>query len=135
MRLSVAVASAIVTIGALLGPVSPASAASDDFRGTWASIDPGDGSSQNLNIQGSGKAGKHSVFLRDAEATVACGGAPANVVGSGTVAGDTLTWFYTVTCPGSGQPPVHGLVGPGFFTYNADDGTLTDDAGAVWHRT
>lgn len=134
MRAVVALAGAIVAVGSVLGSVAPASASVDEFRGSWESIDPGDGSSQTLRIQGSGTAGKHAVFLYDAEASVACGGAPANVAGSGTVVAVTLTWFFTVTCPGSGQPPLRGLVGPGFFTYNAGDDTLVDDAGAIWHR-
>ncbi len=129
------IASLILAVGTLLGPVTAASASSDVFRGSWASIDPVDGSSQTLSIQGSGTGGQHSLFLHDTVATVACGGGPANVTGSGTVDGNTLTWFFTVTCPGTGRPPIIGPTGPGFFIYHRADGTLTDDAGAVWHRT
>jgi hypothetical protein len=87
-----------------------------------------------MSIQGSGTSGRHSVFLRDSMASVACGGAPANVTGSGMADGDTLYWWFTVTCPGSGRPPITGRVGPGFFDYHSDNDTLVDDADAVWSR-
>jgi hypothetical protein len=48
--------------------------------------------------------------------------------------GDTLYWWFTVTCPGSGRPPITGRVGPGFFDYHSDNDTLVDDADAVWSR-
>jgi hypothetical protein len=134
MRWVGAAASSLLVAGVLLAPVAPAAATEVAFRGSWVSIDPGDGSNQSLTISGSGATGKHSVVLRDDVASVACGGARALVPGTGTVSGDTLTWFFTVNCPGSGRPPVNGRVGPGLLTYVAMDDTLVDDAGAIWHR-
>lgn len=133
MRRLVSAASVAVAVGTMMIPADTASA-SDAFRGSWTSIDPGDGSTQFLRVQGSGKQGNHSVFLRDTVATRACAGGPANVKGPGRVDGDTMTWTFTVTCPGGGKGPVVGRVGPGFFIYNAGSDTLIDDTGAVWHR-
>jgi hypothetical protein len=133
MRRALALASLVIAIGTVGGPVASASTSYDPFRGSWTSKDSGDGSDQTLSIQGSGAAGRHSVFLHDTVATRACGGGPANVTGSGTVDGATLTWFFTVTCPAGGRPPIIGRVGPGFFTYNPTSGTLTDDTGTIWY--
>ena len=62
---------------------SPASASySGVFRGSWASIDPVDGSHQSLTIRALGTSGRQSVFLHDTVATIACGGGPADVTGT-----------------------------------------------------
>jgi hypothetical protein len=115
----------------ILGLATPASASDDVFRGTWTSIDV-DGSHQTLSIQGSGEQGHHSVFLSDVAGTV-CGGAPAQVTGSGTVDGDTLNVLFVVTCPGTGRSPVMGRISF-TFTYDPATDTLTDGSGVVWHR-
>lgn len=136
MRRTLLAAVFAVFVSVLVVPTNSAYAGadSDGFRGTWTSIDPFDDSIQYLSIQGSGKSGKHSVFLYDTVASGACGGEPDGVTGAGTVSDDTLYWFFTVTCPGSGKGPVVGPVGPGFFIYDDGTDTLLDDAEAVWTR-
>jgi len=134
MRRALFAASFAIAVGVTMLPATPASAASDPFRGSWTSVDPFDGSTQYLSINGSGKAGNHSVFLFDTVATGACSGGPANVTGPGQVDDDTLYWVFTVTCPGGGRGPVTGLSGPGFFVYDSGTDTLTDDAEALWSR-
>lgn len=134
MRRGTFAAGLVLAVGALLAPADAAWGASDPFVGSWTSSDVGDGSTQYLTIQGSGARGHHSVFLYDTVASQACAGGPANVVGSGRIIDDALTWSFTVTCPGGGKGPVSGRVGPGFFTYDEGTDTLMDDTGAVWSR-
>jgi hypothetical protein len=130
--LFVATYSALAGVVLILGLSMPASASDDVFRGTWTSIDIGDGSHQTLSIQGSGEQGHHSVFLFDDSGTV-CGGDPAQVTGSGTVDGDTMNARFVVTCPGAGRSPVIGPI-PFTFTYDSATDTLTDGTGTVWSR-
>jgi len=133
-RLALSVVTLSMLSAAVVGPTVAASAATDVFVGTWTSID-NDGSHQSLFIMGSGARGRHAVFVVDDAATVACGGAPAHVQGSGRVEGNVLSWFFTVTCPGTGAPPFTGRTGPGSFTYRVGTDTLRDDAGVIWHRS
>jgi hypothetical protein len=130
--LFVATYSALAGVVLILGLSMPASASDDVFRGTWTSIDIGDGSHQTLSIQGSGEQGHHSVFLFDDSGTV-CGGDPAQVTGSGTVDGDTMNARFVVTCPGAGRSPVIGPISF-TFTYDSATDTLTDGTGTVWSR-
>jgi hypothetical protein len=133
-RFALSIATMSMLCALVVGPATAASAANDVFAGTWISIDT-DGSNQILFIMGSGARGRHALFLEDDAASVACGGAPANVQGSGTVEGNVLSWFFTVTCPGTGRPPITGRTGPGSFTYREGSDTLRDDSGIIWHRS
>jgi hypothetical protein len=127
-------ATAVLITAALLVPTAASGATSDRFAGDWWSIDVGDGSYQTLAVSGSGRGGHHGTRLYDTVASQACGGQPAAVQGPGFVSGDQMLVFFTVTCPGSGPGPFHGLAGPIVYTYHAATDTLTDDAGDVWHR-
>jgi len=134
-RLALSIATLSMLCALVFGPSTAASASNKDvFVGTWTSIDH-DGSNQVLFIMGSGARGRHAVMVEDDAATVACGGAPAHVQGSGRVEGRVLSWFFTVSCPGTGRPPFNGRTGPGSFTYRAGTDTLIDDSGVIWHRS
>jgi hypothetical protein len=124
---------ALSMLAAAVGPTAAASQAADAFVGTWTSIDT-DGSNQILFIMGSGARGHHAVMLVDDAATVACGGARAQVQGSGRVEGNVLSWSFTVTCPGTGRPPFPGR-SSGTLTYRAGTDTLRDGSGVIWHRS
>ena len=133
-RLTLSIATLSMLCALVTGPTAAASASKDAFVGTWTSIDT-DGSNQVLFIMGAGARGRHAVMVEDDAATVACGGAPAHVQGSGTVERNVLSWFFTVSSPGTGRPPFHGRTGPGSFTYRSGTDTLIDDAGVIWHRS
>ena len=133
-RLTLSIATLSMLCALVIGPTMAASASNDVFVGTWTSIDT-DGSNQVLFIMGSGARGRHAVMVEDDAATVACDGAPAHVQGSGTVERNVLSWFFTVSCPGTGRPPFHGRTGPGSFTYRSGTDTLIDDSGVIWHRS
>ena len=132
-RLTISVATLSMLCALIIGPTATA-APKDVFVGTWTSIDT-DGSNQILFIMGSGARGRHAVMVEDDAATRACHGAPAHVQGSGTVEGNVLSWFFTVSCPGTGRPPFNGRTGPGSFTYRPGTDTLIDDSGVIWHRS
>ncbi len=135
MRKTAGALAALLTLSALMMAGQPAAAlASDSFAGTWESYDIGDGSYQTLAVRGAGTEGMHGVRLFDTAASQACADAPAGVQGRGSVTGTTMTFFFTITCPGSGRGPTTGLVGPILFRYHAGSDTLTDDSGTVWHR-
>lgn len=134
MRLPTIVAGSLLIASALL-PGTATAGAKDGFSGHWQSVDVADGSSQTLDVSGSGADGTHATQLHDMVATIACSGGPANVQGPGRVSGGQMSVVFTVTCPGSGRPPVNGRVGPAVYTYDAGSDTLTDDAGNVWHRS
>jgi hypothetical protein len=132
-RLAVCVPLAAAAL--LPGAASAASAATGDgFTGHWASTDVVDGSSQTLDVSGSGVGGTHATQLHDTVASFACGGGPANVQGPGRVYEGDMYVVFTVTCPGGGRPPVRGRIGPAIYTYDSASDTLSDDSGNVWHR-
>ena len=131
-RLALSIVTLSLLAAAIVGPTAAASAATDVFVGTWTSIDM-DGSNQTLFIMGSGARGRHAVMLVDDAATVACGGAPAQVQGAGTVESNVLSWSFTVTCPGTGRPPFSAR-SSGTLTYRAGSDTLRDGSGVIWHR-
>jgi hypothetical protein len=108
--------------------VAPAAAAGG-FAGSWSATDFPDGSSMHLKLEGGG--GHFSVHMVDDAASV-CGGAPANVVGSGVAEGNELWTRVTLTCKPGGNFIRHRL--DIALTYDATDDTLTDDAGIVWSR-
>lgn len=126
------IACSVVLAAAALGSPTAASPRDDEFRGTWTSIDI-DGSHQKLDIGGSGRRGRHSMFLFDDSATTACGGSPAHVVGSGVVDGNRLLMRGTLTCKPGGNP-LGGRTSIRFVYRPATD-TLTDNSGVTWHRT
>lgn len=134
IRMKRVLAAGIVVAAALLTPSAASGATTDPFTGSWASIDVGDGSYQTLVVHGTGRTGHHGTRYYDTVASQACGGQPAAVQGPGVVSGDDMTVVFTITCPGSGRGPVVGRVGPIIYTYDVGTDTMTDDAGAVWHR-
>src|SRR4051795_4816422 len=107
-------------------PVAASAAAPSGFVGSWSAIDT-DGSHLSLAI--SGRNGHLAVNEFDDAATV-CGGAPARVVGAGTVDASTLFVPVTVACLPGGNVFRHRVVVT--FTYVSGSDTLTDDAGVVW---
>ena len=117
-----------VALGGALAPA--ATAAPGDLAGTWTSTDL-DGSSQRLDVNGSGNHG-YSMFLYDDEATSACGGDPARLTGTGQMDGDTLTMTGSLTCLPGGNVLRFRI--DYVFVYSAGADTLTDASGVVWHR-
>ena len=113
------VATLLFTAGA------PASAATvEDFDGLWAGTDI-DGSFQLLLVSGS-----LDLILFDTDATVACAtGGPLLAWGSGSLSHDRVDVTYNVRCfDGTPVAPI-----PFGYTLLAD-GTLEDDAGAIWNN-
>ena len=136
MRRTAGALAAVLTLLTLTVAGPPATALEpDSFAGSWESYDIGDGSYQTLTVRGTGTEGMHGVRLIDTAASQACAGAPASVQGRGSVSGTTMTFLFTITCPGSGKGPTTGLIGPILFRYHAGSDTLTDGSGTVWHRT
>lgn len=133
MILRVFAAGAVAT-AELLMPTSATAASTSPFAGAWESLDAGDGSYQTLNVYGSGARGTHATRLHDTVASQACNDQPANAQGPGVVTGVTMTVRFTITCPGSGKPPINGQVGPIVYTYDPGSGTMTDDSGTLWNR-
>jgi hypothetical protein len=127
--LLVTCAVAVTLAGA--GTPSASSADTDVFQGTWTSTDL-DGSQQQLDIRGSA-AGTHAVSLYDDSASVACGGSPAHVQGTGDVDGNSLVMTGTLTCQPGGNP-LAGRISIG-FTYSPGTDTLTDESGVIWVRS
>ena len=128
-RMVFALGSGLLILMASLVTPTAATARTGDLAGTWTSIDT-DGSSQELEIRGSGQ-GAYSAFLVDDAATV-CGGAPAMYVGTGRLDGDTLAVWGTLTCLPGGNV-IRGRI-PFEFTYSAATDTLTDFTGVTWSR-
>jgi hypothetical protein len=125
-----AAACAAIVLGAQALVAQPASAAEVPFDGTWASIDT-DGSNQTLTIRGAG-VHTRSMYLYDDMATV-CGGAPARVLGSGTIDGEVLFMNAVVACTPGGNPlRTRVVIG---FSYDAGSDTLADSSGVVWYRS
>jgi len=113
-------------------PGGNAQAANDSpFLGTWESVD-NDGSNQSLAINGGG-SGHFAISLYDDAATVACGGAPALVSGSGTADGNDLNMTAAITCLPGGNF-VRGRIAIS-FEYDPSSDTLTDFSGVVWERS
>jgi len=132
MRRIVQAAIGCAAIGAAcLVPASAATAKAGALSGTWTSID-NDGSSQTLDITGSGQ-GSYAMFLTDDSATSACGGALAKLVGSGTSDGDLLQMSGALVCLPGGNV-LRGRVGI-LFVYAPATDTLTDETGVTWHRS
>ena len=99
------------------------------FLGAWTSVDT-DGSNQTLSIRGGG-SDNFAVALFD-DAATACGGAPAQAVGSATADGDDLLMRGTITC----LPGGNFVRGRLLLEFHYDEGTdtLIDFSGVVWER-
>jgi hypothetical protein len=81
-------------------------------------------------VRGSGPVTR-GVSLYDDAASV-CDGAPARVLGSGTIDGDTLMLQGALACiPGGNR--LRSLVTVG-FVFDPSTGTLVDDFGVTWYR-
>ena len=117
-----------VALGGALAPA--ATAAPGDVAGHWTSID-NDGSSQTLDVRGSGN-NVYSMFLYDDSATSACDGDPARLTGTGVLDGDLLVMNGALTCQPGGNPLRFHI--DFAFVYSAGSDTLTDLSGVVWHR-
>jgi hypothetical protein len=128
-RIVFAIFSAVLVATASLAAPSSATASPGELAGTWTSTDT-DGSSQTLMIRGSGE-GTYGMSLFD-DAATACGGSPAGFVGSGTVDGETLLMFGTLTCRPGGNF-IRSRI-PYEFTYSSATDTLTDFTGVTWTR-
>jgi hypothetical protein len=128
-RIAIGLSGVITVASATLSPL--ASAASGPLAGTWTSIDIPDGSSQTLDIRGSG-ARVYSMLWLDHGAT-ACGGDPAQISGPGYPDGDDLIMVGALKClPGGNFIRSRIAIG---FVYDGSADTLTDEFGVVWHRT
>ncbi len=126
--LSTAFMVAFAAAGAVLAP--PASAAGGPLAGTWVSVDT-DGSSQTLDITGSGVRA-YAVTYFDESATSACEGGPARVSGPGFVDGDGIVLVGPGVClDGGGVFAKRIAIG---YHYDAGTDTLTDDFGIEWQR-
>lgn len=90
----------------------------DEFAGAWVAIDPFDASNLRLQIGSPSASGNRQVTLTDDHAS-ACG-APATAIGTGTVAGSTLTTIVDVRC--GGELRAEGVT----ITYELVGDTLTD---------
>ena len=112
-----------------LGLTQPASGTAGPLSGTWTSTDS-DGSSQIMTIQGSGQRA-YAITAVDLAATL-CGGAPALVVGAGSVVEDGLDAVITVACIPGGNLLRFRV--PISYEYDAGADTLTDSFGVVWSR-
>ena len=109
-----------------------AHAANDSpFLGTWESVDH-DGSNQTLHVSGGG-SGHFAMSLYDDAATVACGGAPARVSGSGTADGNDLSMTAAITCVPGGNFVRNRIEIA--FEYDPSTDTLRDFSGVVWERS
>jgi hypothetical protein len=119
----------LAAASAVLTPTA-ASAASGALAGTWTSID-NDGSTQTLDITGSGRHAYSMVYV-DESATSACDGNPAQVSGPGYVEGEDLVMVGSLVClPGGNDLRTRITL---FFDYDAGADTLTDSFGIVWER-
>jgi hypothetical protein len=103
-------------------------APADPFKGAWVSIDVVDDSNQRLTFGGGGDTRR--ITLRDQDATVACGGGPAIVRGTGTISGDSITGNLSIRCA-NGNEAADAVV---TFTYNSGTNTLADNFGTTWTR-
>lgn len=108
-----------------------ASAASGPLAGTWTSID-NDGSTQTLDITGSGRHAYSMVYV-DEIATSACDGDPAQLTGPGFLVGEDLVMVGSLVCMPGGNALRSRI--DIFFDYDAGTDTLTDSFGIVWERT
>jgi hypothetical protein len=131
MRKTLALICTTIVLGISLISGSAQAANQGPFLGTWTSVDT-DGSDQWLRINGGG-SDHYAMYLYDESATVACGGAPARVTGSGTADGDDLLMRGALTCAPGGNV-VRGRLALDFHFDSATD-TLTDFSGVVWHRS
>ena len=131
MRTGLRLVAATIALAGVAALPAPASAAPGELSGTWTSVDL-DGSNQTLKVSGSGNP-TYAVVLRDDETSGVCGGAPAQLVGPGSVDGDELVVLGRLVCVPGGNP-LSG--GPILFTFEHDAATdtLTDFTGVVWHR-
>lgn len=126
---SIAASLILAATCAVLTPVA-ASAASGPLAGRWTSIDA-DGSTQTLDIRGSGRTVYAMTYVDDA-ATNACGGNPARLSGPGYTDGSDVVMVASLVCLPGGNVVRERLTIE--FHYDGGAGTLTDAFGIVWHR-
>lgn len=96
----------------------------DPFAGAWLATDL-DGSNVRLQISIDAN-GVRRVVLTDDRTGPFCGGGPAQVIGTGTVSGSTLTMSGTLRCP--------NFTGPATLIIVSSSGTLILDAVIVFAR-
>jgi hypothetical protein len=119
----------VLGVALSLSLTQPASGAAGSLSGTWTSTDT-DGSSQVMTITGSGQRA-YAITAVDSVASL-CGGAPALIVGAGSVVEDGLVSLATVTCvPGGNLLRFRVAIS---YEYDAGADTLTDSFGVVWSR-
>ena len=118
---------AVIAIAACLGLLvlvlalaagRAAAASSDPFTGAWITPDT-DGDIQSVEIGAPSNTGVRTVTLFDPAANV-CNRASANAIGTGTVAGQTLTATLKVLCHGT-------VVFVGSFYFTVSGNTLVSD--------
>jgi hypothetical protein len=127
-RTAIAMGTLVAAAAVALAP--PATAATGPLAGTWTSLDT-DGSNQTLEIVGTG-AHVYAVTYFDDEASSACGGDPARIVGPGFTDGDTITLVGALTClPGGNHFRTRFTIA---YSYDGSTDTLTDDFGVTWDR-
>jgi hypothetical protein len=135
-RLGLVAAAALV--GALVAVPAAQAAPSSPFTGSWVGIDPVDGSTQHLYIQGGTTV--QILYVDEFGSVCERMGAPTDVftaVLTGTVSGDELdAWFKAAGCG-----PVVVLTAASFFSwtffYNSSTDTLwgaINDGPTTWHR-
>lgn len=120
-------------------PVTTPAPAEAPFAGSWAAVDPADGSAMTLEVTHSGNG--YAVVLAD-EAATACGldasGKPkiaSRVEASGTVHADVLTTNVTQVICLSDPPTSKAIQLTIEYTYQPGTDTLVDSSqGVVWHR-
>ena len=78
--------------------VATATAAGDQFTGTWTANDPGDGSTLRLQIGSASASGSRHVTITDSYGSIC--GALVTAIGTGTVTGSTLTATVDIRCGG-----------------------------------
>jgi hypothetical protein len=129
-RTSLSIALCLILAYASVVLAPSASATSGALAGTWTSVDT-DGSSQTLDITGSGNPIYSMVYVDDS-ATSACDGNPARVSGPGFVDGNELLQLGPIVClPGGNVVRTRIAIS---YVYDPGTDTLTDAFGIVWHR-
>jgi hypothetical protein len=120
-----------LSLALMASPVGAAPAVGSQFAGMWVSIDPGDGSTQTLQVAAGGTP---SVTYQDFFASAcANNGSPSThwvAAGRGWVTGDLLEIEYRKS--GCGFFTIGGYYD--YYEYNAGADTLTDSSGTTYTR-